>query len=183
MTETTAIPVSPVSEGDMNYVRQVFEKMANAIVSSTELVSNVQALSDKCTSLEQRFEDLRTKNIELDDILTSVRKARDEALAEVSRLQIERQDYANIVDVSNSLRQQLAALTSDLVNTRHDRDEAILEAEIAKEELTKVSAKLTKFKELLSNIESPKPTAPSPSIPITQMEADPRTLIHEPYWR
>ncbi len=106
-------------DNDMNIVRKVFEKAANAMVDASQLAKEVAELREAVASLRAEVESLRENNKWLDEQIVVLRRARDEALSAQSTAQWE----ANAAKVErDDAVTRLNGVTNELTQTREERD-------------------------------------------------------------
>lgn len=120
--------MNTVNEQEINMVREIFEKMANAVIDMSRASNDIAALRSEIESLKEDVRVVRDRNRELDAEVAEVRRQRDEAVKELERV---RQDAAGdhqmLVDTEHALknvRRDLETAQADLVQARRDRDDA-----------------------------------------------------------
>lgn len=162
----TVAPMAPVQEHEMNQVRNVFERMADAVVQSTLLATEVRDLRQQVESLARDTEALRKRNTELDEILADVRRQRDEARSELDETKSRLFDAEHLNTSLNNQNfihtNEIEALKQTISTLRKERDDAEYRSLEAREALDKANAKLAKFKAIF---EEDRPTAEVSSFP------------------
>lgn len=178
MSDGTMATISPVQESDeMTHIRSIFDRAANAIVEASELNKQVQELRSTVDALKQDVDRIRAQNSWLDEQLTNVRRARDEANGKLQNAEGEVASLKEQLEASKraneDLNAQLTAARQVLDQTKHERDDYGMKHMAAQEELEKANAALAKFEEVLSGLR-PKPvqeqTATPPYSPSVQTE-------------
>lgn len=124
----TGTQVTPnVEQKEINMVRDVFERMANAIVGMSEASATIASIKAELESLKAEIEATRARNRELDDMVAHVRRERDEAIRErdetMQRLNSSTEGWEMSIREVQGLRSDLEAVQADLVVARRDRDD------------------------------------------------------------
>jgi hypothetical protein len=84
-TGTMAIQVSPVvpTEDEMNKVQEILKRALDAVVSMSQLKTEVDALRQSVASMQADSDKLRTQNAGLDEALYQSRQARNDLTAKL----------------------------------------------------------------------------------------------------
>ncbi len=169
-------------------LREAFDTARNAIIDGSELAKQVAELSRTVSSLnsevsllQRDLEYIRNRNKELDEQVTSVRQARDEAIEKAKSLQNELYDV-------DSRRTQAEARVQDqvqLIDTLHqridglseERDDAVNMALEYESKLKAAEAKLAKIEEVFDNTFSTPNTNQSPNKPTPHYLEQPRDEV------
>lgn len=114
----TGTQVTPnVEQKEINMVRDVFERMANAIVGMSEASATIASIKAELESLKAEIEATRARNRELDDMVAHVRRERDEAIRERDE-QKRRAD--DILRNNENTYAELQVVRSDLTNAHEE---------------------------------------------------------------
>ena len=129
MSEYQGSQTAPaVTESDMNFVRSIFERMANSVVEASRAAPELANLRSEVEAFRKDVQEMRTKNTYLDEELTRARQERDEAKAEAGRLNdslAEARQTCDRLDYNlRSDNETIGRLQSDLNQARKDRDDA-----------------------------------------------------------
>lgn len=154
-------------------LREAFDTARNAIIDGSELAkqvaelnTSVVALRTEVVSLQRDLEYVRSRNRELDEQVTNVRQARDNALADVSSLQAKLYDVdsrrtqaesrvQDQVESINQLRQQIESMSKE-------RDDAMGMALEYESKLKEAQAKLAKVEAVFMVDKQPSEAKPVP---------------------
>lgn len=152
-------------EADMGYVKDVVGLLAQALVDATELPKQMEAIRTELTILTGDLERTKTRNIELDTLLSDTRRQRDEAEQALSQARTElsisqNQTKSNASSLLN-IQAECEQLKADLAQARKDRDAYGLEAMSANDRANEAEAKLDKLREAMG-LPKPQPEAPKP---------------------
>lgn len=140
----TGIPVAPesnkpiITEGEVETVRNIFEKMADTIVGAASLSKEVEALRRQVDQISADLSNARDRNQDLDHILTVTRQDRDELRGQLNKSQAHVAEIEKDLTYSDNKNKDLERrneaqastirqLQDDLANAKKDRDEAIME--------------------------------------------------------
>lgn len=169
----------------MGFVTEIFQKIANALVMSTEFPKQISDMKADLASLHTDLETTKGRNAELDALLHDTRRQRDEAEQALSQVKNELAVGQKAMDdMSHSLNQatdNVAMLQMELTSVRKDRDDYGMKQMEAEERAKLAEAKLAKLAEALGlpKAEEPKPSfqssspTPVPSLPETvQLQAE-----------
>lgn len=164
MQDGNTATISPVpSEDEMNKLRQWFDNGLNAIVQATELAKVVESLKVEVEGMRHEIATVRDNNRWLDEQLSGVRKARDEAIETVAQLRTELsrtlQERAQLQSMVDEDGRTIQALRDKTTTILKERDDALLEAMQAREDLDKANAKLASIKASLGLVEAPSQVA------------------------
>lgn len=152
---------NPMTEENpaVSKLREAFDVARNAIVEGTELAKivhdlqgKVLDLSNEVVNLQHDLEYIRNRNRELDEQVTQVRAARDQALIDAKR-QEERAITAEVVisemrrlNYDQGLR--IEHVETSLANALRERDDAMVMALEYESKLKEAQAKLAKIVEV-----------------------------------
>ena len=174
------------TEDEMTQAANIFAKMRDAVIDASHLAGEVAELRKAVGDLRREVEVLRRDNHWLDEQLTTMRKSRDDAMAEAGDAKAKLHEVQRDRDQWSSnharISDQLISMENELLQARKDRDdEAYRNLELS-EELEKVKAKLAKVMAVFSESEtSPKaaeiarPAQAEPShdpVPMSQASGD-----------
>jgi chromosome segregation ATPase len=168
----TVATINPVSENDMSIFKQTFERFAQSVVDASQVQGTIASIRSELEALRNEIASVRAHNVELDNELTYVRQARDNANADanilrdkVSSLEAFASDDAKAM---NDYRAEINRLSNDLSSAKQDRDDASYKNLELSEALEKANAKLAKFKAIFDE-EHHEPTVqtPVPDMPAT----------------
>ncbi len=127
MTEP-GFQVAPVTESDMNIVRDIFDRMARNIVNAAGVTSDLQQVRDELEALRAECQRRRERERELDEMVASVRNQRDDALmrAETAERRVNELQVNRDLDNSDTdrLRRDLEDAQARIVVITRERDDA-----------------------------------------------------------
>ncbi len=144
-------------------LREAFDVARNAIIDGSELAkqvaelnTSVVALRTEVVSLQHDLEYVRNRNRELDEQVTQVRQARDEAIADASgqrqRADKAESDLSAVLRDSEALRTSLSGMYDRVDAAKRDRDDAEMRALEMEEKLKAAEAKLSKVEGMLREV-------------------------------
>ena len=165
---TTGIQVAPITEDDMNRVKSILQRAADAIVCASQMANDIAAMRAELDALKADSERLRNQNNALDEALNHSREMRDnqarelastkDQLAEVTR-ELEQAKNDNVVLANQSNR-----LNESLVKAEQERDQWADEADKLSKERDTAHAKLDSIHVALGltpqAMQAPTPTPP-----------------------
>jgi chromosome segregation ATPase len=177
MTDTTGIQVAqPVQENEeMSKIRAVFDGALNSIMEATRLNAEVKELAAAVQNLRVEIEDVRRRNMWLDEQLTGLRQSRDQALSDLGKTKDELDIASKALQLANSNNDHatytINQLRDELTRVRKERDDAVMEGLEANEKLDKANEMLSDIKErtkmLFGLVEQAKDTDKQPPIQAT----------------
>ena len=142
---TTATTLAP-SEDEMSKIADTFGRMRDAVISASQLASEVANLRVTVDGLRREMEDYRQSNRWLDQQVTELRQARDQALrdksATVDILNEVTKDRDGLRVHSENQREQLARLNDEVARLRKERDDAQFLAEVLREERNELDERI-----------------------------------------
>ena len=165
---TTGIQVAPITEDDMNKVRGILNRAADAIVGASQMAQDINSMRTELASLRVELDKLRNQNSALDEALYQARTTRQElenklqaalADAEQSRqaANVHAADYDRVND-------QLGRVQSELATVKSERDQWADEADKLSKERDTAHAKLDSIHVALGltpqAMQAPTPTPP-----------------------
>src|SRR5262245_11010469 len=134
------------TETEMQHIRSIFSRAADAIVSASELAKRVTELEHTMDALKRELDTVKNTNAWLTDQLGNVREHRDRLTRELdeertktSRLSGELEDANHTITTQGN---RIAELTDKLRDSQKESDDHLLRAMTAEEELQKVRTKL-----------------------------------------
>ena len=169
------------SEADMGYVRDFVQKIAEALVAATELPAKIELMQNDLTALHGDLEKTKARNIELDALVSDIRRQRDEA--EQSLSQVKAELVTKLADLEaasnqvNGLNSQVTDLRDRLEQAKRDRDDYGLQHMEAEERAKQAEAKLAKLAEALG---MPKPQAEVKPDSVVQVHPTPPVATPDP---
>ncbi len=176
------------SEADMSYIRDFVQKIAEALVSATELPKQIELMKNDLDSLHQDLEKTKQRNIELDALVGDIRRQRDEAEQALSQVKAQLSDATRSLEQTtnetNGLKAQVEHFRSELEQAKRDRDDYGLKHMEAEDRAKAAEAKLAKLADALGlpkqepkpeppKAPEPAPTPPSPETTSFQSWANP----------
>lgn len=139
-----AVQVSPtgmIQEGEVNMLRDFFERFANTVVSASEFAKQVSDLRADLETIRAEGEALRQRNALLDTELAEVREARDKARRERDQFESQATQADKLLASANA---EVDAQSNTIYDLRQ-RIETLLkerdEAQFANIELSEAKAK------------------------------------------
>jgi len=117
-------PIEPITESDMNVIRNLVGRIADTIVSHSQLQAEVETLRRNQANT-QEVVDLRASYNQLRDEYNAVRSERDHLRQEA---EVIKADSNRVHNEMIELKEDLNATYKNLENTRRERDEAYSEA-------------------------------------------------------
>lgn len=157
-TTTQETPVTDQENPTVSKLREAFDAAKNAIVEGTELAKqveelrrNVSSLNSEVLLLQRDLEYIRSRNRELDEQVTEVRRQRDNASADAAT-QHQRADAAesdlHTARVENMrLTSELNTLYNRMREQERERDDALTMALEYEGKFKEAAAKLAKIGE------------------------------------
>lgn len=131
---------------DMGKLRDSIESILNAIVQSTELAKQVEAMTRDVGQLRQDIDTTQARNVELDRMLHDTREQRDRAEAELKASQADlsqaQRERDQALSQSVKLNQEADYLREQLTARTKERDEYGLSGIATQDALDKANAKL-----------------------------------------
>ena len=150
-----SIQVTPITEGEMSTLRNLFAKFADTITDASHMRGEIEELRNQFNAIRQDAEFLRMRNRELDEQVTEVRRQRDEALAELEA--IKRNSNRNESEIEGyraelvAVRGDLSQVQSELIQTRRERDDASYARLEAEERMSKAREWIESITRLFNN--------------------------------
>lgn len=151
-----AIQVSPITEDEMNQVRNILQRAMDGVIGMSQLAADVDMLRQTVESLRLDTDRLRQTNANLDEALAQVRKERDEARSELGQV---KGDLGQAVNEAGRLSTNLLHLqddynkaVSDLASARTERDDHGIQVLELEEALKQAQAKLDKLAEAHASV-------------------------------
>ncbi len=148
------------SEADMGYIRDFVQKIADALVSATELPKQIEAMKLDLTTLHADLDKTKQRNIELDALVGDIRRQRDEAEQNLSQIKATLNDTSRSLDQAtneaNGIKAQLEHFRSELERAKQERDDYGLKHMAAEDRAAEAEAKLAKLADALG-LPKPKP--------------------------
>jgi chromosome segregation ATPase len=155
-------------------LREAFDTARNALIDGSELAKQVgemsitvQTLKGEVSSLQRDLEYVRNRNRELDEQVTQVRRARDEAMADASEQRVKAdglQKQLETEQIANEgLRVSLSGMYDRIDALKKERDDAQMAQMEMEDKLKAAEAKLAKIAEMFGsgetsvNQDKPKP--------------------------
>lgn len=171
---TMAVPVSPVApeSQEIEQARNVFQRMADAVVAASSLRGEVEELRTAVATLRNEIDFIRTRNRELDEQVTEVRRQRDQAVSELADLKTtvlsDAQSITTLQRDNEALNNAVERQRQEIADLKRQRDDAAYSHMEAEDQLKK----LTPLIESLSNV-LPKPSQPVQPVQSTSWETPP----------
>ena len=101
---TTGIQVAPITEDDMNRVKSILQRAADAIVGASQMANDIAAMRAELDALKADSERLRNQNNALDEALNHSREMRDNQARELASTKDQLSDYQNrYIHLNNDL--------------------------------------------------------------------------------
>ena len=178
---TTGIQVAPITEDDMNMVRGILNRAADAIVGASQMAQDINSMRTELASLRVELDKLRNQNSALDEALYQARTTRQElenklqaalADAEQSRqaANVHAADYDRVND-------QLGRVQSELATVKSERDQWADEADKHSKAHEGAQAKLDAITSTLG-LTPQAMQAPAEPVPLPPIQAS----IDTPHW-
>lgn len=154
---------------DMGKLRDSIESILNAIVQSTELAKQVEAMTQDVGQLRSDIDTTQARNVELDRMLHDTREQRDRAERELGEAKtaymIAEHSLKERDEQNAGLNNQVSMLEKQLASVNKERDDYGFNAMAIQEALDKANAKLASIHQTMGidfkPFEVPKPE-PSP---------------------
>jgi seryl-tRNA synthetase len=173
-------------------LREAFDTARNAIIEGSELAKQVtelravvDTLRSETTSLQRDLEYIRSRNRELDEQVTEVRRQRDSAIADASE-QRQRAETAEAATtamrgMNETQGYNILRLQEQLESVKRERDDAMIMSLEFETKLKAAEAKLEKVHAMFvtlwgSEVASTMVTAPEPK-PLPHWEQQPRDEV------
>lgn len=164
------------TEERMGLVRDVFAQAANAITAASELSKEVANLRNEVEALKRDMEYTRARNKELDEILSDVRRQRDEAQAKLRETEGELANHKSMVSVRDEdirrLNGSIDHQRETITRLTKERDESIEHGLNLEQKLKEATAKIDQLSSHIGSmlsligrevkeVEAPKPDSNS----------------------
>ena len=164
MSDYNQAPAPAVTESDMNFVRSIFERMANSVVEASRAAPELANLRSEVEAFRKDVQEMRTKNSYLDEELTKARSERDAAKRDADEIEdrcvqliTEKDQLVRSLDQKTLDIQDLSRQTSDL---RRERDDAQMRNMELEDQLKAERDRWSKLQDLFQSL----PTAPTGSV-------------------
>jgi len=122
-----SIQVTPITEGEIMTLRNLFAKFADTITDASHMRGEIEEVRQSLSSLRQDNEYLRAHNREMDEALAEARRQRDNAFAELEAV---KRNVTGDEDVINNLRRNndqylrdLSQAQADIVTAKRNADD------------------------------------------------------------
>lgn len=154
-------------EADMGYITNVVQRIAEALVMSTEFPKQISDMKADLASLHTDLETTKGRNAELDALLHDTRRQRDEAEQALSQVKNEiaigQKAYDDMSHSYNQALSNVTTLQSELVKVKTERDDYGMKQMEAEERAKLAEAKLAKLAEALGLPKAEAKPEPEPS--------------------
>lgn len=176
---TTAIQVSPITEDDMNRVKSILQRAADAIVGMSQLHADVDMLRQTVSGLQADTDRLRNQNAALDEALAHSRTVRDDQAQTISglasKLDAMTQERDELKGTASYNADLVDRLKAELTDAKRDRDDHAFKA-MELEDKLKASEELANklrvhFDNAYAMLEVPKAMQPAPPQPPHPIQA------------
>lgn len=148
----TGFQVAPkVNEQEINMVRDVFERMAQAVVGISGATQEIASIREELASLKRDIETTQARNRELDEMVTHVRRERDEAVRERDEARLGEARSSDSVrmleDEISRVRNDLETAQADLLTIRRERDDMGFRQLELDENIAKIASNLEEMRQ------------------------------------
>ena len=130
---TTGIQVAPITEDDMNRVKSILQRAADAIVGASQMANDIAAMRAELDALKADSERLRNQNNALDEALNHSREMRDNQARELASTKDQLMEVTRDRDFYKSSfdgeRANVDKLTAQLAQAKADADQWADEAD------------------------------------------------------
>lgn len=156
-----AIPVSPVTEDEMNQIQVLFKKAADTLIAFSTMHSEVESMKSELAELRNATNRYRNQIDMQDEVMYKLRREREELLQNEGKAKQEadvaKADLVSLQGEYSSAQDALVQVNARLTEVRNDRDHAQYQVEELKEKVKGLEDTIAKFRDLARALE-PVPT-------------------------